>query len=82
MNSLTMTGSGSITNATPAFPTLPYVLTDTSGGLLATGTNAISGGVLTPSNEFDVFTPGSALLNISSAGFQPVFRQGGGRQPG
>ena len=69
INSLTI-DSGNVTITTPAFPTAPATLTISSGGLLSNATSTISGGILTLSNQMDIFTPGATaaanVLTISS----------------
>ncbi|MEI6607394.1 MAG: hypothetical protein WCP35_18945, partial [Verrucomicrobiota bacterium] len=72
VNSLTLNNSGGINIAavTPTFGSAGNILNITSGGLLATGSNAISGGILQWGNQLDVYTPGAnaaaTTLTISS----------------
>ena len=72
-NSLTLNSGGGVNIAavTPLFGKQGNILTITSGGLLATGTNSISGGILQwGGGQLDVFTPGAnagaSTLTISS----------------
>jgi len=72
VNSLTLNSSGSVNIAavTPTFGSSGNILNITSGGLLATGTNSISGGILQWGSQLDVYTPGAnasaTTLTISS----------------
>ena len=66
INSLTINTGGAVT-ITPS-ATNATTLSIASGGLLATDTSSITGGVLAPAGQFDVFTPGAlTTLTISSA---------------
>ncbi len=69
INSLTI-NSGNVTITNPAFPTAYRTLTISSGGLLATASSTISGGIVTGANPLNIFTPGANaaanVLTISS----------------
>ncbi|MCE9609703.1 MAG: autotransporter-associated beta strand repeat-containing protein, partial [Chthoniobacter sp.] len=82
INSLTI-DSGNVTITNPAFPTAYRTLTISSGGLMATASSTISGGILAGGTPFNVFTPGANaaanVLTISSrVNVSGLVKAGGG----